>query len=206
MLVLLYPSSVYSAGSQEQKVSVSALQNPILRSYFRHRFLAAYHGSKFHRSSTFAQGFVDRQIEGLLARVEQKLTTLEESLVDLEGLQEHLVEGGEVNKKFRILWKQSTRQISQSSASLHGILSPIFFKLRARDAFTPRIIQAPGNAFYRFEIRYLRNQGDVATRNIRSYLFNHDSTVHLTHLRSTNMLISLHHTHQMARVLHKELS
>lgn len=206
MLALLYPTSVYSAGTQEKKASVRALQNPVLRSYFRQQFLAATHGARIQSAATFAQRFVDRQIEALLARVEQKLTTLEESLDDLEGLQQQIVQGGEVDKKFRNLWKQSTRTISKSSSSLHGILSPIFFKLRSRDAFIPRPIKAPGNVFYSLELRYLRNQGDVATRIIRSYFFNHASTVHLNHLRSTNMLISLHHTHQMARVLQKELS
>jgi len=207
MVALLFPSSVYSAGEEEENASVRAVQNPILRSYFRDQFLAVHAGEPLiTRASHFSQTFVDRQIKILLDRLERKLTTLQKSLDDLAGLREQLVQGGEVDKRFQLRWKQSTRQISESSDSLHGILSPIFFQLPDHDDFRARIIQGPRNLFYRYEIRYLRRQGESAARIIRAYFFDHDSTVHLSDLRYTNMLIFLHHAHQMARVLHKELS
>ncbi len=139
-------------------------------------------------------------------RVDRKLEILHDSLDELTALRNQVVEGREVDAELRTRWKQSTRQITQSSDDLHEMLSAIFLQLRRSDGFVARISENAGNIFYEKEIRYLTRQGESAALLIRSYLFSPAATIHFSDLRYTNMLILLHHARLMARALNRQLS
>ncbi len=206
LLGLLYPLSLGAAGGEDERPVPSALQNPVLRSHYRSLFLSVYRGEAFSKNSRTSSSFIDNQIEHLLVRVDRKLEILHDSLDELTALRNQVVEGREVDAEVRTRWKQSTRQITQSSDDLHEMLSAIFLQLRRSDGFVARISENAGNIFYEKEIRYLTRQGESAALLIRSYLFSPAATIHFSDLRYTNMLILLHHARLMARALNRQLS
>ena len=207
--------SVVAEGRQdspEEEASpkyLSALQNPLLRSYFRKLYISARMASQPRlRSSPFAETIIDYQISHFIAGVELDLKVLSESVGQLVQIRKKVSKLGNEESQFttRANIRKLASVISKRSNKLQRSLRRVLVHLRSKSKISPTVTPGSRGNFYAAETYYIERQTSNAERLIRNYFFSSKPTVDVRDLKHYNMLILLHLVQEMAKALERDIS
>lgn len=201
-------------GANDTVKPVSARQNPILREFFRKRYLGLMHdpfgrGGPRVPNPYFVERHVDSQIDRFLEDVDHRLVRIESQIRTIDDLRRILYgersnsshDAGEARKN----WREQLKAFREDADDLRKLLKSIFVDLKDSDRFEPRLSSAahPEERFLP-EIRFLKKEVESASREIRDYLFLTTHTVTVENLQGENMLIHLFHIREMAGRIRSE--
>ena len=188
---------------------LNALQNPLMRSYFRKLYISARMNSEPRlRSSPFAETVIDYQISHFIAGVELDLKVLSESVGQLVQTRKKVSKSGSEESQFtaRANIRKLASVISRRSNKLQRSLRRILIHLRSKAKISPTVTPNSRANFYAAETFYIERQASNAERLIRNYFFSSKPTVDVRDLKQYNMLMLLHLVQQMAKSLERDIS
>lgn len=197
-----------SPGEEATPKYLHALQNPLLRAYFRKLYISARMASEPRlKSSPFSETIIDYQISHFITGVESDLKVLSESvdqLVQTRKVSKLETETSQFTARANI--RQLAAVISKRSSRLQRSLRRILIHLRSKAKIFPTVKPGSRENFYAAETFYIERQASNAERLIREYFFSSEPIVDVRDLKQHNMLMLLHLVQEMAKSLERDIS
>ena len=188
-----------------------ALDNPVVRDYFRQSYSGRTTRPGFASHYTFRESWVDIQILHFLDELETKIQGLHSHLISAENLREEILELGETGGQpgtYQDLISNLNRELKRTedlADDLRDRLALIFRKLDNKKKLEYEIQPESAKAFYREELAFVRDQLEGAVTQVRSYLFWSENTVRRGDLQGQNMLIRLYWAQEVLKRVRQEL-
>lgn len=203
--------SLYAVFSGEKQTAEErrtfAVQNPILRNYFRDLYPQIY-SSRFPPQAAFVESFVDGQVENFLREVAEHLEEIRRGISTARKLRERVVAnslpGGDrrVAMEAQIAFRTTMRRVEDSCDDLGDKLDLVF---RAMDRDKDFDIGTGSEEFFGTELDILDSQFEESERLIHAYLFSSTNTVDFADLKGENMLTRLYRAKELAKYIREQL-
>jgi hypothetical protein len=200
---------------QDEEKLPAARQNLLLRSHFRQMYPKSATGwnssHKLPPNDAFLEGFIDRQIDDYLERIEEELTRLETNLAVAEKLRERIlglqIASGVSQQRAEALvgFDRALKEVQSSADNLKDQLEYAFTGLQGKKKLEHVVDSTSQEDFYEEELWFLRRQTDEADERIRNYLFRSVNTVDVKDLQEDTMMVCLYWVEKMAQEIRRSL-
>ena len=182
----------------------AALQNPILRAYFRARVRTV---SPSQRGNPVLEKSVDHMIRQYLRVLIRQRKQLSASLAMVVQSRQRFVSTTSSGARIEALrgWKTSLNTLAHDADQLRSTWNQVF-RLSYKKTNWTGLDEGSANEAYRREVDFLRDQVDRIEERINNYLFEGKPVVEVEDLRSDNLLALLIRVRRLARELRHRLS